>query len=395
MDKNIAFVWISFELGGSEQVCYNTAKYLRTKGVKSYFFGRYATEHARQYIANVGGEFYTLPEDNKSIMFMSPSNVDFLAHHIKSLAIDLVFFSAGWIHTLDVRDREKLPCKVSFWHHFEPLEDCKSRLLRSLARSKRSWGGLLEYYLVTKMKYHYFPFKRRDMERNYLEQIRLSDYYLVLCPEYKARVVQQLGLNHEEANKILPMINTQERVEKPQLAKGKEIIYMGRLDKGQKCVDRLLYIWQMVQKSLPEWQFKIYGSGSDETYLKELALRLNLERCHFMGRIQYPEQAYRDAAILCLSSNYEGYPMVLVEAQNHGVVPMCFDICAGVRHIIGVDERAGRLVRPFDLEEYAIKLVELCLDPKLREELQQSCLSKVSDYTLTINDANWARLLGV
>lgn len=189
---------------------------------------------------------------------------------------------------------------------------------------------------------------------------------------------------------------------------------MGRLDRGQKRVDRLLRIWQRVQARLPEWRLRIYGSGAEEGYLKKLAQRLGLERCSFEGRVQYPDVAYSSASVLCMTSNYEGFPLAMVEAQCHGVVPMAFDVCAGIRYVVApsrsadADKRddinkpqseapyhkqAGILVPAFDLDAYADELLRLCQDEVYRAELQQACLAKVKDYAPTVNDTEWLTIL--
>lgn len=396
MIQSIAFVCTDFLLGGSEQVCYNTARYLAQRwGVKSYFFATRASTHALQLIQDAGGLYIQLPENNHSKRFLTLSNLSFLKEHIHALDLGLVILMAGWRQAADADEIASLPCKVTLWHHSIPLWECHEKLCRGRAKIEGKPWRWLEYQCLTRPKYEYLPYKRRAMMRSYKDQIAKCDLYLVLCPEYAEDLVGKLALPPQLARKIRPMINTQEIVANPQLEKQKEIIYMGRLDRGIKCVDRLLRVWQSVQHQLSDWTFKIYGSGDDEARLKKLALSLGLERCHLMGRIQYPREAYQTAAILCLSSNFEGFPMVLIEAQAQGVVPISFDISAGVRYIIGADERSGRLVPPYELEAYAHTLLNLCQDHELRERLQQACLTKVSDYAPDINDALWYEILEI
>lgn len=178
---------------------------------------------------------------------------------------------------------------------------------------------------------------------------------------------------------------------------------MGRLVRGEKRVDRLLHIWSKAQHHLPEWQLRIYGSGEEEEQLKGLTQELGLLRCHFEGQVQYPDVAYRSATVLCMTSNYEGFPLAMVEAQCHGVVPMAFDVSTGIRYVVGeyiaADGsnrhrcRAGVLLPAFDLDAYAEELVALCQDEDALRELQVSCLAKAEDYAPMVNDAQWLDIL--
>lgn len=84
--------------------------------------------------------------------------------------------------------------------------------------------------------------------------------------------------------------------------------------------------------------------------------------------------------------------MVLIEAQNHGVVPMAFACSSGVRTILGEDNRAGVLIRPFSLSQYARQLVRLCRDTDYREKLQQGCLSKRLEYSPERSREAWEEI---
>lgn len=58
-----------------------------------------------------------------------------------------------------------------------------------------------------------------------------------------------------------------------------------------------------------------------------------MERVVFTGW-QDPESFYRDASILCLTSDFEGWGMVLTEAMTFGAVPVAFNSYAAITDII-------------------------------------------------------------
>ena len=77
---------------------------------------------------------------------------------------------------------------------------------------------------------------------------------------------------------------------------------------------------------------------------------------------------YRRAAILALSSHYEGLPMALIEAQAYGLPAVSFDCKCGPREVI-VDGVTGTLVPEGDVEALARALLELIRDPEWRRQM--------------------------
>ena len=90
-----------------------------------------------------------------------------------------------------------------------------------------------------------------------------------------------------------------------------------------------------------------------------------------------------------MTSTYEGWGLVLTEAQSYGVVPIAFGCSDGVKEIIGTGEQYGRLVTPFDLDEYATKLRELCLREELRQSLAEASMRHVEEYFPERNIPRW------
>lgn len=170
--------------------------------------------------------------------------------------------------------------------------------------------------------------------------------------------------------------------------KKKQLLYVGRLDGGQKRPDRLIKIWQRLYKKFPDWEMIIVGDGKERKRLEESAKKL--ERISFVG-FQSPEQYYRDASILCLTSNFEGFGMVLTEAMAFGTVPFAFDSYSAVHDIIE-DGRTGVLVTPFSIKEYADKLTLLMQDEEERDRMSENCIKDVTRFSLDNIVNKWESL---
>ena len=113
----------------------------------------------------------------------------------------------------------------------------------------------------------------------------------------------------------------------------KEIIYVGRLDFVQKRVYRVIDTWNLLENDYPDWQLTIVGDGPDRANLENHVKALNLSRVNFAG-FQNPVPYYRRASILMLTSDFEGFPLVLAEAMSCGVVPVVYNSYAAVKDII-------------------------------------------------------------
>lgn len=178
--------------------------------------------------------------------------------------------------------------------------------------------------------------------------------------------------------------------ENPLAEKKRELLFVGRLENGQKRVDLLLRIWARLEKRFPEWSLRVVGDGPDAPKIRAFAGTLGLERVSFEGFCA-PAPYYRDAAIFCMTSAFEGFGMVLVEAAAFGCVPVAFDSYAAVRDIID-DGENGVLVSAFDLDAYTETLAQLMRDDALRERLGSAARDCVSDFSADKIAARWEAL---
>lgn len=160
--------------------------------------------------------------------------------------------------------------------------------------------------------------------------------------------------------------------------KRKELLFVGRLENGQKRVDLLLKIWEKLERYFPDWCLRIVGDGPSAGTLRRLAATLGLRRVFFEGR-RDPIPFYRDAAIFCMTSAFEGWPMTLVEASAFGCVLVAFDSYASVSDIISHGNN-GILVPAFDCEKYAAELSALMCDSDLRNCLGVAARERIRDF---------------
>lgn len=231
------------------------------------------------------------------------------------------------------------------------------------------------------------PFYLQKYKRIY----RWADAYGVLCAAYGDELCRMLHL--PEPNKIWVLPNPLPRPDSYTALKRKTIVYVGRLSRRDKRVDRLLRIWQKAQSSLPEgWCLKIVGAGKDGRRLRAQAAALCLRGVTFEGAASDVQPYYDEAAMLCLTSTFEGWPMSVAEAQANGVVPIVFDSFAGARDMIdsGVD---GFLVKPFDEEAFACRIVALARDGARLTAMGAAARAKSAAYSIARSGKAWDAML--
>lgn len=388
--RRVAFLHHQLALGGSERVSYDAACYLRGLGIESYFMAARSDERMWTDAGLDAFPLIHLPEHGKNKCFVSP-NVDVIIESIQRLGIELLFVAVPDI-VLPTRIQTETKCRVVFWLHNVPYLEAITKIESYRTQGERSWYNRLMWHLVHRPRLLWGDRLIRKWQERYKQKLATYDATLVLCEDFRTQMIRELGLGATEAERILVKTNCLDLELEPKLEKRKQLIYMGRLSRSDKRVDRLLRIWAQVERELPEWELAIYGRGDkEERVLRRLATELGLERCRFAGFASEPREVYRDAAVLCLTSSYEGFPLVLAEAQNQGVVPIAYDTSAGIRAVLA--EGAGVLVPAYDSVRYAEELRRLCLDADYRRGYQEAGLRHRERFGRAVGEREWAELL--
>lgn len=170
--------------------------------------------------------------------------------------------------------------------------------------------------------------------------------------------------------------------------KKKQLLYVGRLDKGSKRPDRLLKVWSHLYKKYPDWNLVIVGDGKQRAILEKRAR--NMERVSFIGYAD-PRQYYIESSIFCMTSNFEGLPMVLLEAMCFGTIPVAFNSFASVTDVI-TDKRNGLLVPPFSVKGYVEKIEYLINNESIRSNMAKAGIESVRRYTIDSIIEQWETL---
>lgn len=167
------------------------------------------------------------------------------------------------------------------------------------------------------------------------------------------------------------------------------ILYIGRLQNHQKRIDLLV---EALSK-LTRYRFRldIAGDGPDRPMLEELISRAGIEqRVRWHGWQADPWATVQEASVLVLPSDFEGFPMVLLEALAHGIPVVATDCNAGPRDVV-VPGANGLLVPTGDVEALG-RALEAFLRPGA-EEMAWPALRRREDVLDRFSDAVvWQRI---
>ena len=102
-------------------------------------------------------------------------------------------------------------------------------------------------------------------------------------------------------------------------------------------------------------------------------------------------QEYAKSSICAVTSYFEGFSLVLLEAMKHGVPCVAFDCPFGPRSIIN-DCYNGFLVDDGDIRRYADRLSRLIEDENLRKEFSAKAIEKSKSFDVDSIMRQWKAL---
>ena len=209
--------------------------------------------------------------------------------------------------------------------------------------------------LIKKIKMKYREYKAKKIIEEY-------DIFLVLTEEDK--------INWGRNNPKIKVINNPLTFysNKNSSLNEKRVISLGRLHE-QKGYDILIDVWKKVNNVHSDWVLEIYGEGEEREKLQNKIDEENLTNTFkLMGRTKEVYKELLNSSIYVLSSRFEGFGMVLIEAMVCGVPIVSFDCPCGPKDII-LDGKNGYLCKFGDIDDMVKKIIYLIENGDKRKEM--------------------------
>ncbi|SCJ31546.1 CDP-glycerol glycerophosphotransferase family protein [uncultured Clostridium sp.] len=280
-----------------------------------------------------------------------------------------------------------------FYSDFSLLTDIKIiqkliRVKRGIVVSTRPGFNIMiaKFFKLRKFKVIGQEHLNFNIHTEYLQK-QIKKYYSKLDLIMTLTDADTIGYTQELPkckNKIVKIPNAIPRLEITRDEnKNNQIIAAGRLV-PQKGFDLLIKSAPKIIEKHPDWTIKIFGKGRDNQYLKNLIIENNVEKNVFlMGPSKTIEREMQKSKIYALSSRYEGFGMVIVEAMKMEIPVVSFDCPEGPGEII-THNNDGILVENGNIDEFANQINRLIEDEELRDKLVRNAKQNVKRY----NSAN-------
>lgn len=221
-----------------------------------------------------------------------------------------------------------------------------------------------------------------------------SHRFMVLSPSFISKFEQFTGVHH--ASKLIVQTNPV-TIEMPSQKvdlsrKQKEVIYVGRIDEFQKRVDRIIHLWKEIEPSHQDWKLTIVGDGEKRKEMETLVDTLHLKNVSFEG-FKNPVDYYKRASILLLTSDFEGFGLVIIEGMSYGVVPIVYGSYSAIYDIVD-SGNDGVIVPPSPLNDYDASAMSTALQTMIdnrgqRETMAEAAITKSKRFSIDAISREW------
>ena len=367
--------------GGTEILAFNVMHKLQEKGIECFMFSRYIYKGDNSYVLNMSQEDFVYYHRLKSssvnkLMGGKMANL-FLKDVIQKTAEKL---QVDWIinHTYDlcpaIPTRGNWQTVQIFHWSIKGYEDVLKKFIRkkslipfllsslSLNNSIKRWHEAIPRFtrLVSLTKTAYSEIQKAGGLST------IDDIFYIPNP-----------LMYTKPSKVVSSLNNN------------KIVYVGRLS-YEKGVMRLLRIWELISKKMPDYTLEIYGDGHAQKDMENYIHSHNLHHVILKGFSSDLKEIYTNSDLCLMTSDTEGFGMVLIEAMYYGVPCVSFDCPVSPKEIIA---DAGIAIPCFDEEMYASRVIELLSDKEMLKKYQSKSIERAKDFYIDKVIDLWLEML--
>lgn len=352
----------------------------------------FISNHHKTIIISFGNHVEKEEEfNNMPLYYINNKNTEKLTHILKKEEIDIIINQRGYSvsQTKLLLSTKSIRTKLINCLHINPLNFYKNHKL-FIANSFDSKGlGFLNNKVTQKFILFYHIIKQR-IELNYI--IKNTDAFIMLSEYFKPELYTLAPRLKKYDTKIYGISNPfeQPKLDIAKLEKENIILFVGRLNVLQKRVDLLLEVWKKLHTKLPDWKFWVLGDGESRGYMENFCNEHNLDRITFFGK-DNPDDYYKKAKIFHMTSAFEGFGNVLVEAQSYGCVPVLFNSYSAAQDIV-THEEDGILVAPFDIDEYVSQTISLVNNPSKLKQMSLDAYKNMQKFSYDETYKKWSRV---
>lgn len=224
-----------------------------------------------------------------------------------------------------------------------------------------------------------------ELQRHYVYQFRKLDHTIVLC-HHDAEMYEQYDPSFHPTVIYNPLTLVPGA---PSEGKSKRFLAIGRFSHRHKGFDLLIEAFHRFAQKNSDWVLDIVGEGKEHELYEHMISQYQLkDRIIIHPFTQQIQSYYSQAQVYVLSSRWEGFGLVLVEAMAHGLPVISSDLPTS-REIMG---NTGIFFRNEDVEELVQRLEEAThIDWKKKSE---ESLKTAYRFNCSQIIPQWKQLIG-
>jgi glycosyltransferase involved in cell wall biosynthesis len=246
----------------------------------------------------------------------------------------------------------------------------------------REGNTLPEYLLAERFSY----LKKCLIKYTY----KKASYIIAVSKGVKYSLIKELSLPYEKVKIVYNPVpldeiesSTHYEIRHPffESKNSHIVIGSGRLV-AQKRFDRLIRAFSLLLKNEENARLIILGKGPLKAELEELAINLGIDNCiDLVGFQSNPYSWLAKADTFVLSSDYEGFPMTLLEAMACGVPIVSVDCPSGPSELIE-NGKNGILVQQNDEMALAEGMINLLKNERLRKRFSIEGKKRILNFRI-------------
>lgn len=279
-----------------------------------------------------------------------------------------------------------LNCRLMSVLHIVPNN---SKIILKLSAKENSSLLLKPFWKMAKMAAAY------TIKRSIRFVYSLANHYVLLSESYKDQIAQYASL--KDSSKLQAIPNPLTIISEPSgvpVAKEKMLLFVGRMDYTHKRVDRVVQVWETMAEKYPDWNLTLVGNGPYLPELKEYVVSHQIPRVNFVDPLDGPPvEYYRRASVLMLTSDLEGFGLVITEGMHYGVVPVVYGSYSAAYDIVD-DGKCGYVIpTPYSMETMRDRLARLMDDESLRTKMAEQAVEKSKVFEIEPIYNRWMELM--
>ncbi|MBU2950243.1 glycosyltransferase family 4 protein [Tamlana agarivorans] len=211
-----------------------------------------------------------------------------------------------------------------------------------------------------------------------LKKVFESASYIIAASHYIRKILELEGCSKEKikviryglnSSQVKPLNWNKRKNENP------SVIFLGRLTPKKHPI-ALLHAFNIVQRKIPNAKLTIIGSGPLENAVKKCIDKLGIkEKVDMLGVLNREQSfpimnkhwVYAQHSVTASSGDQEGFAISLAEAAIHEI-PVVSTYHNGIPENV-LDKETGLLVKEFDFEDMAKKIIYLIENPDVAEKM--------------------------